>query len=280
VNDIDAVAYHADEIGDTPTLNASIANVLIQQSPAHAFQAHPKLNPDWRPSDDDKFDAGKVAHQILLEGTTSGLEVCPYPDWRTGAAKEARAAARAAGRIPLLPHQADQIVAMCEAVRSQLPALEVDPTPLVEGTPEQTIVWTMQDVLCRARLDFLHHDLRAVDDVKTTARSANPATFARNLFAYGYDVQAAFYLRGLEALHGVRPEWRWLVVETTAPYALSVVTPGPDVLTLADAKIDHALALWARCLASGDWPGYTRKMATAGLPPWEESRWIEREDEP
>jgi hypothetical protein len=100
-------------------------------------------------------------------------------------------------------------------------------------------------------------------------------------------VQAAFYLRGLRTLEIANadviryepPQWRWIAVETSPPYGLSVVEPGPAVLELADAKVDAALKLWAECLERDVWPGYPTKVATAELPAWEEARWLAREEE-
>jgi hypothetical protein len=287
IADFAAADYHADQNKDMPTLSSSIANILLNRSPLHAWTAHPRLNPNWQPDDDSKYDVGTVAHSMLLEGTAS-VDVCDFADWRTKDAREARDASRANGRTPLLAHQFEEVLGMCNAVADQLKAFDIDPVPLTGGKPEQTMVW--QDAptgaWCRARIDWLHDDLSAIDDLKTTTRSAHPEAFAKNLYSYGCDVQAAFYLRGLKALHvdadrntyldGV--DWRWIVVETSPPYGLSVVQPGPAVLELADAKVDAALKLWAECLERDIWPGYPTRVATAELPAWEEARWLEREE--
>jgi hypothetical protein len=278
-----ADGYHADQHGDNITLSSSIANLLINRSPLHAWTAHPRLNPNHVPVDDSKYDVGTVAHSLLLEGTAN-IDVCDYPDWRTKDAREARDTSRANGRTPLLAHQFEEVVGMCNAVASQLEAFDVTPTPLTGGKPEQTMVWqdAQTGVWCRARIDWLHDDLSAIDDLKTTTRSAHPEAFAKNLYSYGCDVQAAFYLRGIQALKGSpvsgMMDWRWIVVETSPPYGLSVVEPGPAVLELADAKVDAALKLWAECLERDSWPGYPTRVATAELPAWEEARWLAREE--
>ena len=38
--------YHADP-ADAPSLSASIAKILIAETPLHAWTAHPKLNPNF-----------------------------------------------------------------------------------------------------------------------------------------------------------------------------------------------------------------------------------------
>jgi hypothetical protein len=288
ITDGKADGYHADQHGDHLTLSSSIANLLINRSPLHAWTAHPRLNPNFVPVDDSKYDVGTVAHSLLLEGM-SAMEVLAFDSYRTKEAQVQRDAVRAAGRIPLLVKQADEVVEMCHAVANQLATFEVDPIPFTAGKPEQTMVWqdAQTGVWCRARIDWLHDDLSAIDDLKTTTRSAHPEAFAKNLYSYGCDVQAAFYLRGINALYGDRStgamvagmmSWRWIVVETSPPYGLSVVEPSPAVLELADAKVDAALKLWAECLERDVWPGYPTKVATAELPAWEEARWLAREE--
>jgi hypothetical protein len=279
-----AADYHADKLKDVPTFNSGTANTILTRSPLHAWTAHPRLNPDWQPDDDSKYDVGTVAHSLLLEGTAN-VDVCDYPEWRTKDAREARDASRANKRTPLLAHQFEEVMGMCNAVAKQLQAFDVDPVPLTAGKPEQTMVWqdAQYGVWCRGRIDWLHDDLSAIDDLKTTTRSAHPEAFAKNLYSYGCDVQAAFYLRGLhaylgETLHPHPIAWRWVVVETSPPYGLSVIEPGPAVLELANAKVDAALKLWAECLERDSWPGYPTKVATAELPAWEEARWLARED--
>jgi hypothetical protein len=280
---VPASDYHEDNTADGPTLSSSIANILVTSSPAHARAAHPRLNENFERKTEDKFDLGTVVHALLLQGLNV-MDVLAFPDYKTNAAKEARDQARAHGRIPILTKDAHRVTEMVNAVAAHLADFQADPIPLTNGKPEQTIVWEEQGVMCRARIDWLHDDMSAIDDLKTTSRSANPDAWSRNLYAYGCDVQAAFYLRGLNQIVdpasagvGYGTQWRWLVVETTPPYALSVVTPGPDVLALADAKVDYALATWKRCLETDTWPGYPRRVATAELPAWEESRWLARE---
>lgn len=274
---VDAAQYHADQVADTPTLSSSVAKLLIEASPAHARAAHPKLNPNLEREDDSKFDIGTCLHALLLQGDTV-FDRLSYSDWRTTAAKEARAEARAHGRIPLLLKDADRVEEMAEAVHGHLALLDVDPRPFTDGQPEQTLVWEEQGVMCRARFDWLRDDLTVCDDLKTTTRYANPEAWQRGpLYDHGADLQAAMYLRGLKAVTGSDARWRWVVVETSPPYALSVVVPTAAVLELGNAKFDMALAKWRRCLETGEWPAYPRTVVEAELPAWIESRWLERE---
>lgn len=275
--DVPAYRYHADDLGnEQPSLSASMVNILCTKSPLHAWVAHPRLNPDFQRRDEQKFDVGSAVHSLFLEGKDA-VDVVAADDWRTKEAKQARDEARVAGRIPLLTAQWDECTRMILAIYEQLASFDVAPPLFADGKPEQTIVWDENGVTCRARLDWLRDDRRACDDLKTTSRSAHPEAYSRALFNVGGDVQAAFYLRGIAHLTGLEATFRWCVVECQPPYALSVISPGPAVLDLANRKVDHALEVWKRCLESGEWPAYTTRVAYAELPAYEESRWLERE---
>src|SRR5215471_6763533 len=96
----DAV-YHADPAPE-PSLSASIAELLIKRSPKHAFHAHPRLNPKWKPKEpSQEMDDGRVLHSMLL-GTPSPVIEVDAEDWRTNRAKEAKADARASGKVAVL----------------------------------------------------------------------------------------------------------------------------------------------------------------------------------
>lgn len=277
IHTVDANTYHADP-ATTPSLSSTIANILCTQSPIHAWAAHPRLNPDYKQAEADHFDIGTCAHALLLEGVEK-VEVVEAKDWRTNAAKEQRDTARAEGRVALLAAQWDDVQAMVTAARIQLDGIAATPKLLAEdGQPEQTLLWEEDGVYCRARPDWLHDNHKAIDDYKTTGRTANPTAWTRTLFNVGYDIQAAFYLRGLHALTGIDAEWRWIVQETQPPYALSVVALTPAALELANDKVEYAIRRWRDCLESGIWPGYPTDICYAEVPSWNEYAWMEKEE--
>jgi hypothetical protein len=267
-----AQQYHGDELADRPTLSKSIIQILLQASPAHARHAHPKLNPNFERKEETKFDLGNAVHQVFLEGIDA-VAVIPFDSWRTAAAKEEREAARASGRIPMLPQDYERVEEMVVALRSQLEVSDEVLFHRTNGHPEQTILWDEDGVACRARLDWLLDDCTEIHDLKTTGKSAKPEAWCRSiLFAIGADVQAAFYSRGVQAVTGVLPRFRFVVVENEQPFAVSVIDLDDEVLQVGNAKVDRALEMWRDCVATDIWPAYG--TYTAPLPPWQR-RWIE-----
>jgi hypothetical protein len=280
IYDMPATVYHQDPCPE-PSLSSSIAKLLCLSSPVHAWHAHPRLNPTAVHDDAEHFDIGTAAHALLLEGV-SNIAVVDAKDWRTNAAKDARDAARAAGRTPLLAKVWGDVQAMVGALREQLDLHRDGGAGMFQlGEPERTLVWREGDTWCRARLDWLRPAAGprgewAIDDYKTTP-NANPDTWTRSLFSNGFDLQVAWYLRGLKVLTGYEGTFRFAVQETTAPYAASVVALGPDALTLAEKKRLYALEVWGECRARREWIGYPQRTCYAALPAWEESRWLEKE---
>lgn len=277
--DLPAERYHADELvglADGPTLSATIAKILLSSSPRHAWTQHPKLNPNYERVEDDKFSVGVAAHALLLEGRDA-VEVLPFSNYTTNPAKAAKKEARAAGKIPMLEAQWAEVQAMCAAVKEQLPSFQADPPILADGKPEQTIVWQEDGVTCRALIDWLHDDFSAIDDVKTTRASAEAEAWTRTLYGMSADVQVAFNRRAVKAATGIEPEFRFVVIEVAPPYEMSLVSLSPSALALANDRMNKALAIWKRCLATDTWPGFDRRIHYVDMPGYLEYAWMERD---
>ena len=281
-------AYHADPCPQ-PSLSASMCKIFDGESPLHAWTAHPRLNPAWQPEDPSKiFDLGTVCHALLLEGAdvahviaATNKEGEPVTDWRTRVAQLERDAARTAGKIPLLAHQVPEVAAMIQAATVQLAEHKDARDVFRDGKPEQTLIWQEEGgIWCRARLDWLSDSRLKIADYKTTSGSANPETISRLMIASGWDIQAAFYLRGLEALDprpGVTREFRFVVQETFPPYVLCVLGLAPEWQWSGQSKVSRAIELWRKCITDDRWPGYPDRTVYPDLPKWEEERITRKE---
>lgn len=275
--DMTAEEYHADPC-PAPSLNSSTIKELCFSSPVHARIQHPKLNRSYKPKHEDKFDTGTIAHGLFLEGD-AGVAIIDAKDWRTKVAKEARERARAEGKIPVLRHKMRDVEIMVNSIRPQLENHEAKDM-FTEGMPEPVLIWKEGEVWCRARLDWLHANYKFIDDYKTRGASASPEAASKAMIAEGWDIQAAWYLRGLAALRPTEArdtQFRFMVQEQDEPFAISVVGLSPDLMTLAQKKCIYGLTIFSRCLETGIWPGYPSDVCYVTMPPWEESRWIEKE---
>ena len=253
-----------------PALSASIAHLLVSKSALHAWTRHPKLNPDYRQEESAEFDYGRAAHSVLLEGDESSLHVIEADDWRTKAAKEARDAAREAGKTPLLVRQMHKVRAMVGAAREYVEASELAGV-FGRGEPEVSIHWQEGETHCRGRLDWFTNDSRLVLDYKTTV-SANPSSFVGMAVSYGYTMQEAFYRRGVKACNGKEPKFAFLLQEKELPFACSLVAFDPAMQAIGDQQVGYALALWQNCMATGQWRGYPNRIAYLEPPAWYAAR--------
>jgi len=281
IYEIPEAEYHADPC-PVPSLSASIAKVLLNESPRHAWTAHPRLNPNQELKVKDIFDLGSCAHSLML-GSDSQIEVIEADDWRTKDAKAKRDAARAACNIPVLTKNMVEIEAMVIAAQAQLKVHKDASNAFTDGRPERMAVWQEETaygpVWCRALVDWLPNDKKAdLWDYKTTGTSANPDTFQRQVFELGMDFQASFYARGLRKIGAWDGQhFCFVVQENKPPFALSVIGLGPDALALANRKVDRALAQWAWCLTNDTWAGYPNETAWVNIPVYHELRWSDRE---
>ena len=272
-----AEAYHNDCADGTPSLSSSIAKIMLSDTPRHAMLAHPRINPNYEPDDNKNFDLGSVAHELIL-GKGAGFEVLEFPDWRSNLAKAARAEAIESGKVPILLHQHEKAAEMAivaeEAIREIDPAFYGD-----DAESEVVAVWDdIGGATCRAMID--RFDGVTVWDLKTTDLSLNDGALARQVVNLGYDLSAAFYLRGLSQLMpemAGRFKYRWIWVEANAPHEVRVMEADSVTLTLGDKKAALSIEKWRKCIESGKWPGYPRAISTINYPTWAETQWLERE---
>jgi len=269
--------YHADPCR-VPSLSSSIAKVMLAQSPRHAWFNHPRLNPTFKRKNKAAFDLGSAAHALMLGSSEKFVRV-QADSWRTKDAKAERDDAYASDLIPLLEKDWQSVEAMVAAGRQQL-AMHKDASEIFSGgKAEQVLIWEENGVWCRAMLDWLKHKpTNMYGEYKTSAQSAHPELFCRTFYNLGYDVQLAFYSRGIKAVMGIEnPIFEVVAQETTPPYALSVVSIAPPALEFANKKVEEAIKQWRWCMANGSWPGYPNRTAYLEPPIWEEKAWLEKE---
>jgi hypothetical protein len=276
MRDLPMADYVADRVGaPEPTLSASIAHLLLARSPAHAWQAHPRLNPAWAPESNEAAEIGSAAHALIVGGEQR-IRVIEADDYRTAAARAARDAALASGRVPVLRSRLADLDGMLQVFRRVQQQWEGDdPPPLEESEDaerEVTLVWIDDGrAWLKARPDWYHRQLFLVDEYKTTS-DAGPAWARRTAWMSGYDLQAALYRRAL-GTRIVPTRVRWIVQETRPPYAVAMYEPSALALEYAHRRLDRAIALWRQCLSENCWPAYPTSVQVIDPPAWEVAQW-------
>ena len=269
---------HAEYLADPVpggSLSSSGARMLLPPS-CPALYRYRQDHPEHK----DVFDFGTAAHGEVL-GTGPEIAIIDAPDWRTKAAKEAQAEARAAGRCPLLIADWARVAEMAQALRTHPLA-----GPLLcreDVQPEQTLIWPDDEfgIWRRARLDAHRSGggRLLVTDYKT-ARSADPAQFARSVANYGYHQQADWYLDAVFAVLGERDAaFLFVVQEKEPPYLVTVCELDFAAVQAGHALNRRAMEVYRDCTEAGRWPGYSDaddEIALVSLPSWARGRedWI------
>ena len=262
----DAV-YHGDPVVDG-SLSTTGAKAILK-SPAHyKWQIeHPVVKA--------AYDLGTAVHTLVL-GT--GAQVVAIPEnicasngaASTKEAKEFIALARLEGFVPLKADVVAECQAMADAVLMYPVARSILEQP---GKAEQSAfaVDPETGVWLRKRTDFLPDRADGptiMGDLKTSV-SADPEDFARSAAEYGYDVQSEWYQRVLTLARGdTDTEFRFIVVEKSPPYLVSVIELDAEFAAIGRARMRRAINTFKICRDADDWPGYPETVNLIGPPAW------------
>lgn len=277
--------YFADPAPE-PSFTQSLAKILIEQSPLHAFQAHPRLNVPAADEDDGETEKyvkaqaiGNAAHALMLDrGKT--MAVGDFNSWRGKAPQAFKDEAIAAGKEPILRKHFETAGLMVDAAIEQLTRIHGCKNAFTAGDPEVVIANCEDGIWLRSMVDWLSPDLREVWDYKTSGMSASPYNTGRMMASAGWHVQAAMHERILDALDpqgAGRRRFYYVCQENEAPFALTVNEIGEAALTIGRKQIDYAIRMWAHCLIKDTWPAYPLRIIRPELPAWAENSWLNRE---
>lgn len=275
-----AARYHSDP-AVRPSLSSSSAQLLVNESPAHAFARHPKLGGTVSNDSASRMEIGSVAHKLAL-GSGADVSIISADNYRTKAAQEARTAAVAAGTIPILQSDYDAAEALSKPLAEA--ASDYLGAPVADCLAENVVMWEeAPGCWRRIMVDLMTPDYRRICDLKTTQASVSPQSCQRRIYADGYYFQNAFYLRGLDALDpagmGLR-RFGFVFAEQSPPYAVSPPIELSEAgLDMGRKQVERACKVWDACLASGVWPGYSRDVYVAEPPSWELQRQMEDEND-
>lgn len=272
--------YHADVWGSKadPTFSRTAAFNILSRSPLAAYAHHPKLgglaeNDDEElatDSESEERDHGSIYHELLLGGGESFV-MLEHDNFRTKIARAERDAARADGLIPICKPKWQAIRATADRMRETLINGGVN---LGECEKEATLLWETENEIeeqfvghgsklrCKARTDLLEMDgpRIKIQDLKIK-ECINVVAFMRTIDRFGLDIQAACYVEAVEAVYpkmAGRVDYEFVLLEKKAPYDLAIIPADKVLLAIGGMKWRMAKARWARCLATGQWPGIGR----------------------
>lgn len=282
--DFDEAAYFSDPC-PAPSLTQSLAKILIDQSPAHAKLAHPRLTP--QPVEPEPYKRaqaiGNAAHKIMT-GRGREIAIAKFDDFKTGKAREFRDEQAAAGKLVVLAEDSDTAHKMVFAAHGQLEALGMTHAFDTIHSPkngEVVIASEADGIWLRSLVDWMHTTVELFD-YKTSGQSAAPHAVPAVMASAGWPIQAAIQERILDLIdpdNAGRRKFYFVAQENFAPYALTVHRMTEGTMTMGRKMLAHAESIWRACMELGEWPLYPAVIHTPEYPGWKENQWLGREIE-
>lgn len=265
--DMDETTYHDDPVAGG-SLSSGGARLLLEPGGPARFD-YARHNP--RTTSTKAFDLGHAVHTEIL-GAGATIKVVDADDWRSKAARQAKAEAYAAGHTPVLAKDYWRVRQMASAALSHRAA---GPLLTAAGAAEQSLFWIDADtgVWCRARHDKPirdRNDRLVIVDLKSCEK-ADERSVQRSVGSYGYHQQDQWYRRGAVALDlDDNPGFVFVFVEKDPPHLVSVKQLDADALEVGRRRNNAALHRYAECSSTGIWPatGYGDDFAEISLPPY------------
>lgn len=276
--------YYADPAsGSYGSLNSSNIPTLRNKSPLHFATRSPVLVERYglTPADGVGNAAtrrGNAVHRIAL-GKGADYEVGDFTDYRTKDAQTWRDELVKAGRVPMLRKDMADTQRQADLLRKHLDELFHGE----EWFPEVALIWGEHTpfgmVQCRALVDAWCPKLVHGADIKTTT-DASRSNIMRRMDQMGYDIQNAWYRRGLQQANDLGPgfvQFSTLFGENKPPYASQSFQLSEMWHTSAWEECQLALRTFAQCQAADQFPGYQRSSVQLSPPPWLITRRMEAE---
>lgn len=265
VYDIDFDTY----LGDTcsgPSISATGINRLVNQCPALYWETS-RLNPK-RVAEEPRraLDVGKAAHALTLGEPEFAryFAVLPFDDLRTKEARAWRDKMEEDGKTVLRADDFATVQAMSAAMRRSPQVARA----FQEGKAERSLIWQDAEtgVYLKSRPDWLADDpgMQLTLEYKT-CRTLDPRKLAQAFFDYGYHIQAALVLDGIQAVLGVTASVAHICQEKESPYLAECRMFTPEQINFGRQEYRRGLRIFRSCWDAWKagrpdriaWPGFT-----------------------
>jgi exodeoxyribonuclease VIII len=247
----------------------------IAKSPLHYWARYLDPNRVWpEPTPAMRLGTALHTHVLELDQWDNQIAVAPGDiNRRTKEGKEQWAAFEAAAKrkTVITADEAETVMAMGRSIMRHPGAAMLLG---LQGKAETTHMWTdaTYGVECKCRPDWLTDDGSIMVDLKTT-RDASPRGFRQSIASFRYWVQAGWYMHGVQAATGKRPDqFIFICVESTAPYACAVYAADAEMIERGYEQAMKDLGTLATCRAADSWPSYSDQIETISLPGWMQPR--------
>lgn len=267
-----------DDYAKWEAVNASKLNGFSRTA-AHVLYEHTHGGKERTPA----LDLGWLFHVAVLEPERyeRDFAVAPKCDKRTKVGKALYAKFEA--EHPDATIVDEKTDAKVRAMRESVMKHKTAGPFLASGVSELSGLWedTKLGVLCKMRTDHIGRigNSLVVADLKH-ARDASRRAFERATYSYGYHIQAAHYLEGLDALAaqgegGTDRPFVFVVVEHDPPYCVACYELDDAALDEGRSQRERRIRYWKQCVETQTWPGYGDGVEVSSLPAWAFKEYID-----
>lgn len=253
--------YHSD-CAPGASISSSGLRTIELECPLE-YWAFSYLNPErFEKEPTDAFNMGRAAHCLLLgdEDWNANYVVRPLKidgkPWNGNrtVCREWLAEQSEKGLTVITPDELIHIHGMAKVLeRHPLAAL------LTTGDVEKSLIWQDEEtgVWLKARPDIIPTYDSTVVDYKTTVARVQPYQLTADVVKWGYHQQMALIEERLEILADKRNlNMVLLFQQKKPPYHLAPMEVSPELLAIGRDQNRRAIRTFAKCIETGEWPGY------------------------
>ena len=230
--------YHA-----SPGISASGLKTIFKKSVYHFL--------NQKRFESSAMALGSAVHCAMLEPELyyKDYHVMPKIDKRTKAGKEAFEieTKKAEGKLLLASDEHYKITKILENFRKHELAQKY-----CKGEIELSHYNEYEGIQIRVRPDNLNRIENFISDVKT-CQDNSPSAFLRDIYKYGYHLQAAFYS---EMLGIPTKNFRFIAVETNHPFSVEVYGLSTEMIERGSMGWKKAFSDWKIYVETGIISGY------------------------
>ncbi len=148
----------------------------------------------------------------------------------------------------------------------------------LHGGCEVSFIYERDGIACKGRADKLILDApnwpnTVIDIKKCQSGKADEHSLQTSIRLYGWDMQAFWYVDGIERLTGKRPEFNWIFVEDSEPFDVRVVSLEREMYEVGRCKVNGAFEIYKEALRTNQWPGYGNNFTRLRPAEWEIKRY-------
>lgn len=219
---------------------------------------------------------GNALHTMILEPELFRTKYSIKPegiDRRTKIGKEiyANYLDELDGRTELLSDQKHAAHLMTLAIQKN----SLTNTHFHDGQSELTILNHIRidgaEVLLKSRIDRLTKDklhCMQIVDIKTMSDHLTDRNLSKQIYKYGYHMQAAMQIDAVQKQMGVEPSYYWLFVQSEPPYDVVWREAGAMSIDLGRRSYKGNIYKHRFCVNTGIWPGVSDSCEVLEVPDW------------